>query len=112
MRSLGYCAFLICLTLSSVVAQTQDQTDTVSISGEVRKPGRFAVKQPISLVDALTLAGGVTPIANLHAIELTHNDTVHIIDFYAVMQGKVGPVHIEPGDTVRVTVLPRRGRNQ
>src|SRR5687767_899934 len=102
MRFLTCCAFLLCLTLASVPAQTQDRADTVSIIGEVRKPGRFEVKQPISLSDAIALAGGFTPYSNSHAIEVTHNNSIRTVDFLAMMQGKIVLVHVEPGDTVRV----------
>jgi protein involved in polysaccharide export with SLBB domain len=94
--------------LASVLAQTQDRADAVSIIGEVRKPGRFEVKQPISLSDAIALARGFTAYANSHAIEVTHNDTIRTVDFAAVMQGKAAMVYVERGDTVRVPVFARR----
>jgi len=109
MRFVICCAFLLCLTFASAVpAQTQDRVDTVSIIGEVRKPGRFEVKQPISLSDALALAGGVTEYANLSAVEITHNDPIRIVDFRAMLLGKAAMVFVERGDTVRVPVSTRR----
>jgi protein involved in polysaccharide export with SLBB domain len=107
MRLLICCAFLLC-TLSSVFAQTQDRADTVSVIGEVRKSGRFEVKRPIPLLDAIALAGGFTPYANSHAIELTHNGTMRTVDFAAMLLGRTAPVDVEPGDTVRVPVYRRR----
>jgi polysaccharide export outer membrane protein len=109
MRFVICSSFLLCLALASAVpAQTQDRANTVSIIGEVRKPGRFEVNQPISLSDAIALAGGFTAYANSHAIEVTHNDTIRTVDFAAVMQGKVPAVHVERGDTVVVPVFTRR----
>jgi protein involved in polysaccharide export with SLBB domain len=109
MRFVIYCAFLLCLALTSAVpAQTQDRSDTVSIIGEVRKPGQFEVNEPISLSDAIALAGGLAPMAHSRTIEVTHNDTIRIVDFVAMLQGKDPMIYVVRGDTVRVPIFRRR----
>ena len=105
MRFLTCCLVIVCLAVPSFLAQTQE-TDIVSILGEVQHQGRFKVDAPISLLDALKLVKGFTPYSNRHAIEITHNGTTRRIDFEPILTGKEAMIQIEAGDTVRVFRLP------
>ena len=48
---------------------------TVSISGEVNKSGAFLFKEGMTVGDAINLAEGFSPFADIYAIELFNNDT-------------------------------------
>ena len=46
------------------VIVTEVRSFRVSVLGEVAKPGRFELKSGVRLVDALAMAGGLTPFAS------------------------------------------------
>lgn len=72
----------------------------VAVLGEVRRPGLFPVDPSLTLADVLASAGGLTPDASTHAIELVRNGTVVAtrLDPQAPALGMV----IRPGDQVFV----------
>lgn len=77
-----------------------------SILGEVRKPGNYEILGQISLVEALSFAGGFTPLANLKKVNILRHDetgkktiTVNVKD---VMEGKNEGVNIQAGDVIEV----------
>lgn len=49
----------------------------VFVIGKVNRPGDFALNRPIDVVQAISLAGGVTPFANSNDIRVLHRDGEH-----------------------------------
>lgn len=43
---------------------------TFSIIGEVRKPGNYELTGRVSVIEALSMAGGFTPVANQRAVKI------------------------------------------
>ncbi len=57
-------------TLSVYVALKTQADDVFTVWGEVMKPGRYAMQGQLTLLDALAIAGGATPYAELDKIVL------------------------------------------
>lgn len=82
----------------------------VNVLGSVTKQGRidFPDTHDLTIVDAITLAGGPTRLADLEQVKLTRTDehgekTVTVIDVDALMNKHGGtPVMLQPGDIVYV----------
>jgi polysaccharide biosynthesis/export protein len=97
----------------------QNFGNTIFVIGKVTKPGQYPVNRRIDVMQALSLAGGLTPFANTSSI---FNDifgdggTIHVIrrvgntvkvfpfDYDDVLNGEnMGQnILLEPGDTVSV----------
>lgn len=78
---------------------------SINVVGLLNKPGTYAIKEPVRLLQALALAGGYDPRANLtDVLVLRANGAVQQIDVGAVLTGKIEDnVWVYDGDTVRVT---------
>lgn len=83
---------------------------TVNVVGSVTKQGRidFPPARPLSIIDAISLAGGQTRLADLKHVRLTHTKPngetqVREIDVDALMKhGGSDAVMLQPGDIVYV----------
>lgn len=49
----------------------------VFVIGKVNRPGDFALNRPIDVMQAISLAGGVTPFASADQISVLHRDGLH-----------------------------------
>lgn len=49
----------------------------IFVIGKVNKPGDFALLRPIDVLQAISMAGGVTPFANTDRIRVLHRDGSH-----------------------------------
>ncbi|WFF43013.1 polysaccharide export protein Wza [Salinicola endophyticus] len=59
----------------------------VYVTGEVDKPGVMPVTNvPLTLLDAINLAGGMRESANWHDVVLTRGDEIEHIDVHAMLQ--------------------------
>jgi polysaccharide export outer membrane protein len=81
----------------------------VYVLGEVQHPGQFQLDRPTSVVQAIALAGGLTPFAGRRKIRLLRRDgdgaerTV-VLDFDALARGEGASeaLALQAGDTVIV----------
>lgn len=86
------------------------------VTGEVKKPGVFAISEiPLTLIDALNLAGGLSERADWRTVNFTRNNQTEIIrldDFYT--QGDITQnrllqhgdiIHVNRTDNQKVFVL-------
>src|SRR5262249_4600264 len=86
----------------------------VYVMGEVSRPGRYDLTDDMTVLDALTLAGGPTERGNLQGLQVgrTENGKNEAIPIKAdqLIQGKDGTknLKLQNGDLVYV---PRRGMN-
>ena len=86
---------------------TQYNSKKISIVGSVNKPGSLPWTEGMKLVDAISLAGGLTSIADgdhvlitrLVAPNKTVTATVSVDD---ITDGKLGDVPLQAGDTIKV----------
>lgn len=78
----------------------------VSIIGEVKTSGAYAIATPRPILDVLALAGGLTPEANRHILIERKGDQQHPLDYYVSNNGTQAieqQVMVKPGDTIVVS---------
>jgi polysaccharide biosynthesis/export protein len=79
-----------------------------NILGHVQKPGSYMLNPPMTLVDAIALAGGLAPFANMKHIYVLRDDGGKEVrlpfDYKKVIKGKRSEQNVEilPRDTVVV----------
>ena len=87
------------------------ETEELNVLGYVRSPGRYKVKRPIALFEALALAGGVIDInkADLKEVRIIRgNSKVERIDLSILEKptpealGNIGSLMLYPGDTLEI----------
>ena len=79
----------------------------ISVLGQVRKPDRYHIKQRLTVLDAIALAGGFTDFAKRDKVTIIRNsgpDKIRIqVNLRQVVQDDRGEVYyIEPLDTIYV----------
>ncbi len=88
----------------SVIVQKYAER-TVNVIGSVTQQGRiqFPQERDLTIVDAISLAGGQTRLADLRKVKLTRGSEVMIIDVDAMMKtsGREA-VMLQPGDVIYV----------
>lgn len=85
----------------------QYNSKKVSIVGAVQKPGSLSWSEGMKLVDAISLAGGMTSIADGDHVRITRlvgatktvTATVSVDD---ITDGKLSDVPLQAGDTIKV----------
>jgi polysaccharide export outer membrane protein len=83
---------------------TEFATQKVSVLGEVRVPGQYSIKTPRSILDVLTLAGGVTPLADRKVV-LQRHGTGEKLTYVLTNKPNVAfdtTIEVEPGDSILV----------
>lgn len=96
------------------VAVKQFSMNHIYVMGEVAKPGRYDLTDNMTVLDALTLAGGSTDKANLDGIHISRDEggtgKAIPVKLKPLVQGKgaVQNPKLQSGDLVYV---PRRGLN-
>ena len=79
----------------------------ISVLGEVRKPDVYKIKNRVSLLDAIAMAGGFTDLAKPTKVVVLRNTPEGVKRFQinikqAVGDGKSAPFYLQPQDTVYV----------
>jgi protein involved in polysaccharide export with SLBB domain len=74
----------------------------VYVLGQVRKPGRFQYADGMSVVEAVTLAGGFAPLAEKNYTIITRNDRRIPVPVEKIMQGLAKNFLLQPGDIVYI----------
>ena len=85
----------------------QYSSKKVSIIGAVQKPGNLTWTEGMKLIDAISLAGGLTSLADGDRVRITRNvgsgktvtATVSVDD---IGDGKIQDVPLQAGDTIKV----------
>jgi polysaccharide export outer membrane protein len=88
---------------------------TVLVLGEVVKPGSYELQGEARLLDAISLAGGPTPKAELRRVTLTRlgGAAAQTLDLQPLLAGEPGAgpdlnMRLQPGDTVVITESDQR----
>ncbi len=91
-----------------LVTIEQYATQNVSVMGQVVKPGAYAIGTPRPVLDVLTLAGGLTDLANRHVIIERHANGEQLSYFVSNDPHDVFEhnVLVYPGDRV---LVPKTG---
>jgi protein involved in polysaccharide export with SLBB domain len=91
----------------SVVLQVKEYNSRrVTIMGQVAKPGTFPYTSGLTLIQALSQAGGLTGIANLNKVNLTRRTATGsrtvVISIGSIMEGRSPDIPLQSGDRVFV----------
>ncbi len=81
------------------------------IDGEVRQPGEFAITDaPVSLLSAISMAGGATPVGDSNNIVLNRNGRSYSLGLQSLQKiGKSGSqIYLQDGDSIHVNSLSRK----
>jgi polysaccharide biosynthesis/export protein VpsN len=96
------------LTDPSVVVSIKEfATKRVTILGQVQKPGSFPLAPGLTLIQAISLAGGLTAIANTDRVNLTRKNkngsarTV-VLSVEAITDGRSPDIPLQGGDQIFV----------
>ena len=113
MKRLLLASMLVSL-IAGVMAQAQQQDQpaiTVSVLGQVRKPGIYQVRggRILMLTQAIALASGFTMDADKKKVEITRIDALEkiTVDLGAVFSGSVPDIPLKADDVIRVPGLRR-----
>ena len=95
------------LTDPSVVLQVKEYNSRrVTIMGQVAKPGMFPYSAGMTLIQALSQAGGPTGIANLDQVNLTRRTSggsrTVVISIGTIMEGRSADIPLQSGDRIFV----------
>jgi polysaccharide export outer membrane protein len=78
----------------------------IHVLGEVKKPGTFSFQENMKLVQAITLAGGFTPIAKETRVSVTRRiddkEVVFVVDVKKIVNNKATNIPLQAGDIVYV----------
>ncbi len=95
------------LTDPSVVVQVKEYNSRrVTLMGQVSKPGTFPYTSGLTLIQALSQAGGLTGIANLDRVNLTRRapggSRTVVLSIGAIMEGRAPDIPLQAGDRIFV----------
>jgi protein involved in polysaccharide export with SLBB domain len=91
----------------SVVVQVKEYNSRrITIMGQVAKPGVFPYTTGLTLIQALSQAGGPTGIANLDKVNLTRRtpggSRTVVVSIGTIMEGRSADVPLQSGDRIFV----------
>lgn len=95
------------LSNPSVVVQVKEYNSRrVTVMGQVAKPGIFPYTTGLTLIQALSQAGGPTGIANLDKVNLTRRvgggSRTVVISIGTIMEGRSADIPLQSGDRIFV----------
>ncbi|HEY6727221.1 MAG TPA: polysaccharide biosynthesis/export family protein, partial [Polyangiaceae bacterium] len=90
-----------------VVSVKEYVSKRITLLGEVQKPGSLPVSPGLTLIQAVSMAGGLTSIANKEQVRLTRmgkNGTTNtvVLDIGAITEGNAPDIPLQPGDRIYV----------
>lgn len=91
----------------SVIVQVKEYNSRrVAILGQVVKPGTFPYTTGLTLIQAISQAGGLTGLANLDRVNLTRrtgNGTrTVVLSIGTIMEGRAADIPLQSGDRIFV----------
>jgi protein involved in polysaccharide export with SLBB domain len=91
----------------SVVLQIKEYNSRrVTIMGQVAKPGTFPYTPGLTLIQALSQAGGLTGIANVDRVNLTRRtpsgSRTAVVSIGTIMEGRSADIPLQSGDRIFV----------
>jgi len=91
---------------SVVVTVLDYRSKRVTVLGQVQKPGSFQLEPGMTLLQAISQAGGLTSLANVARVNLTRTSegkaTTVVVNIESIYEGNVADVPLQPGDRVFV----------
>ncbi len=92
-----------------MVTVEQYATETVSVVGEVARPGAYPITTPRTVLDVLSFAGGITNVADRNIMVQRHGSKDDAVTYFVSNDPKQAvstQVMVDPGDTV---IVPKAG---
>ena len=103
----------ITVALSGVNRDYEDELKPkIYVTGEVLRPGPYFNRPTINVMQAISLAGGLSPFAARQRIQLHRKvngvDTIFVFDYNAFSSGRIATdnINLQPGDII---IVPERG---
>lgn len=91
---------------SVVVSVREYNSKRITVLGQVQKPGSFPLLPGMTLVQAISQAGGLSPIANRDRVNLIRKDkqasTTVVLSFDAITEGRSPDLPLQAGDQIYV----------
>lgn len=89
-----------------VVSVIEYRSKSVTLLGQVQKPGSFPMSPGMTLIQAISMSGGFTSIAQASRVSLsrtTQGKVVTVsIDVAAISEGRAKDIALQPGDRIYV----------
>ena len=103
----------ITVALAGVNRDYEDELKPkIYVTGEVLRPGPYFNRPTINMMQAIALAGGLSPFAARQRIQLHRKvqgvDTIFIFDYNAFSSGRIATdnINLQSGDII---IVPERG---
>lgn len=95
------------LTDPSVIVSVREyNSKRITVLGQVQKPGSFSFLPGLTLVQAISQAGGLNSIANRDRVNLTRKDkqasTTVVLSLDAITEGRSPDIPLQAGDQIYV----------
>ena len=92
------------------VILTERENLKVSVLGQVQKPGTFAYVEKLTLVQAISEAGGLNDLAYARRVKLTRQGPTGVgtyeVSVKAITEGREVDILLQPGDIIFVPLAP------
>jgi polysaccharide export outer membrane protein len=92
-----------------MVTVEQYATESVSVVGEVARPGAYPITTPRTVLDVLSFAGGITNVADRNIMIQRHGSKDDTVSYYVsndAKQAVATQIMVNPGDTM---IVPKAG---
>lgn len=80
----------------------EQRSRRITILGSVQKPGTFTYVDRMSILEAISLAGGFTPLAAKNDSVVTRGGRRFRVRVEEIAEGRVSNFYLDPGDTILV----------
>jgi protein involved in polysaccharide export with SLBB domain len=92
------------------LVMTERENLEVSVLGQVQRPGTFPYAEKMTLVQAISEAGGLNELAQTRRIKLTRKgpdgDGTYDVSIKAITEGRAPDILLQPGDIIYVPMAP------
>lgn len=90
-------------TRPTITVNVPMQTRLVNVGGEVRMPQRISYTPDLTVLGAISAAGGFTEFANQRRVRLLRGNTVTEVDIRRVRRDPSQDIVLQPGDSIEVS---------
>ena len=91
---------------SVIVSVKEYASKRITVLGQVQKPGTYSLTPGLGLLEAISLAGGLTALAKDDQVRLTRRTKpsakTYVIDLDAILKGRAPNVPLQAGDSIYV----------
>jgi protein involved in polysaccharide export with SLBB domain len=92
------------------VVMTERENLEVSVLGQVQKPGTFPYVEKLTVVQAISEAGGLNELAHARRVKLTRKGPAGVgtydVSVKAITEGRAADILLQPGDIIFVPLAP------